>query len=237
MRVLALDTATEVCGVAVMVDGKLLAETAVNQGLTHTRLLLPAIDAVLDQSALQFDELDALVVSRGPGSFTGLRIGIGTAKGLALATGIPLVAISSLAVLAHQAPESVEWVCPMIDARRREVYWSVYHRQGGGLQPVTQECAGPVQKALDTVKTKCLFIGSGARLYADTIEKQASYPSCVAERSYHDLKPGVLAKLGAEQLALNGQVDPHHFTPVYLRKSDAELGKPQSCIKKDGEWT
>lgn len=225
MRLLAMDTATEVCGVAVHVDGRLLAQRIAQQGLTHTKVLMTNIDAVLRQSGLNLNDLDALVVSIGPGSFTGLRIGISTAKGLAMATGKPLVGISTLAVLAHQAPGGTEWICPMIDARRNEVYWTLYQRQGGTLKQVAVESAGPVHDALTAIKGPCVFIGNGAKQYADIITKQSIHPVTLASLQAHPIAPGVLACLGQKRMAQGIVETLDSFTPIYLRKSDAELGR------------
>lgn len=228
MRLLALDTATAVCGVAVHVDGHLIAQRVIHQGLTHTKVLMTTIDSVLQQSGLDLTDLDALVVTKGPGSFTGLRIGISTAKGLSMATGKPLVGISTLSVLAHQAPVGTDWVCPMIDARRSEVYWALYQREGDLLRQVMAESAGPVHDPLKAIKGPCLFIGNGAKQYAEAITEQSVHAVHMASMQSHTIAPGVLAGLGQKRMeqGVAGTLD--SLTPVYLRKSDAELGRKKA---------
>lgn len=228
MRLLAMDTATEVCGVATHVDGRLIAQRVVHQGLTHTKVLMPIIDSVLQQSGLDLNDLDALVVTKGPGSFTGLRIGISTAKGLSIATGKPLVGISTLAVLAHQAPVGTEWVCPMIDARRNEVYWALYQRKGNLLKQVIADSAGPLNDLLRAIKRPCLFVGNGAKQYADAIAEQSLHPVHMASMQAHTIAPGVLAGLGQKRMEQGFAETLDSLTPVYLRKSDAELGRKKA---------
>lgn len=222
MRILAVDTATEVCGVAIMIDGRLAVESITSQGLAHARGLMVNIRAALAQADMPLDTVDGFVASVGPGSFTGLRIGISTIKGLVAATGKPLVGISTLAVLAHQAPEEAQWVCAMIDARRSEVYWSLYYRGDCGFQRTCDEQAGRAERVLDTLKDPCLFIGNGAQRYATNILESARHPVMFADEKRNTLGPGTLARLGMQRFEQGLYEDPHRFGPVYLRKSDAQ---------------
>lgn len=221
MRILAVDTATEVCGVAIMVDGSLVTESTASQGKTHAQGLVDNIRAALVTAGMTMGDLTGLVVTRGPGSFTGLRIGISTVKGLAAATGKPLVGISTLSVLAHQSPDNARWVCPMIDARRSEVYWSLYERRAGCMVRVHAEQAGRPEQIKVAPDGPCLFIGNGAQRYAATIEQCAPYPVMFADQHCHAPQPGTLARLGMQRLQQGHCDDPRFFTPVYLRKSDA----------------
>lgn len=225
MRLLAVDTATEVCGVALWEDDRILAEMSSDTGTTHARVLMAAIRAVLDKNGLQPAALDALVVTRGPGSFTGLRIGISTVKGLAAAAGKPLVGVSTLEVLARQAPADAGQVCPMIDARRREVYWSVYRRGAAGLVQTGPEKAGPAIDVQFGGDEECLFIGNGAQLYAQALKDRFPGTFRMVDPDRHALRPSVVAHLGALRFRQGFTDDPHGFSPIYLRKSDAELAR------------
>lgn len=227
MRILVVDTATEVCGVAVSVDGRLVAELIMDQGTTHTQVLMDNVRAALHQANLEVGMLDAFGVTRGPGSFTGLRIGVSTVKGLAAATGKPLAGVSTLAVLAHQAGQGPDSVCPMIDARRGQVYWSVYHRQDGGLERTVGERAGSAGEVAQFINGPCLFIGNGARLYAKVLQERLKHPAVFAGAEEHAVRPGILAQLALHRIEQGLYEDLHRFTPVYLRKSDAELGRKQ----------
>ena len=126
MKLLAIDTATDSCSVAIIEDDTLRSELTAMPGQTHSKHLMPFIASVLDAAALKLTALDGFAVSLGPGSFTGVRIGISTVKGLAFSLGKPVVGISSLAALAWQCNESSGLICPMIDARKKQVYCGRY---------------------------------------------------------------------------------------------------------------
>jgi tRNA threonylcarbamoyladenosine biosynthesis protein TsaB len=226
MRVLAVDTATEICAVALWEDGRIAVQICLGRGANHARVLMQAIHEVFERSGASPGDLDAFVVSRGPGSFTGLRIGVATAKGLATAAGKPIVGVSTLDVLAHQAPDVTPLICPMIDARRGEVYWSVYRRTNTGLVMLSPEAVGAPEQVRIEGRQPCLFIGSGARQYASVLQ-QRSTGIVLAEAAQHDPDPGTLARLGGMLLMQGHTEDVHRFTPVYLRKSDAESGQSQ----------
>ena len=141
MILLAADTASRSCGVAVVEDGAVLAEINDVSGQTHSRHLMAMVDRVLSMSVGGLDRVDGFAVTRGPGSFTGLRIGISTLKGLAEATGKPLVGVSSLEALAWQVFPAERLIVPMLDARRKEVYAARYMRRGTTLTSVGNEAA------------------------------------------------------------------------------------------------
>ena len=225
MRTLAVDTATEVCGIGLSVDGRPQLELIIDQGVTHTKVLMEGVRSILALAQWELSDLNALAVVRGPGSFTGLRIGISTMKGLASALDKPLVGISSLEVLAHQAPEGYPLVCPMIDARRKEVYWSLYRRSEDGLEHAYAEQAGRAAYAADRVDAPCLFIGNGAMLYASLIRERRQDAAFMAEAALNAIRPGLVATLASNRIAEGFREEIDQFGPVYLRKSDAELGR------------
>lgn len=227
MRILALDTATEICGLALWTNGQVQAQRSITQGLTHTKVLMQALQELFQETGTQVAEVDGWVVTQGPGSFTGLRIGISAIKGLALATGKPLVGVSTLSALAHQALAHTQasWICPMIDARRHQVYWSLFQRQGGDLVPVLPERAGSVEEAITHIGDRgpCLFIGNGARLYSEMIQAHMGVKAKLADDALHDLQPGMVARLGGRRMAQGTAENLHRFTPVYLRSADAQM--------------
>jgi tRNA threonylcarbamoyladenosine biosynthesis protein TsaB len=225
MRILAVDTATEICGIGLSADGRSRMELILDQGMTHTKVLMEGIHALLALAETAPSDLDALAVTRGPGSFTGLRIGISAMKGMAHALGIPLLGVSSLEVLARQAPEGDTLVCPMIDARRREVYWSLYRRSEEGLKQVHPERVGPADDALDEVDAPCLFIGNGARLYTAMLKERRQDAVFMAEIALNIPRPALVASLAEKRMTAGQQEDILQFRPVYLRESDAELGR------------
>ena len=225
MNLLAVDTATEICGVALAVDGQVSAQLTLNFGQTHTRSIMGAIDALLSVSRLQIADIDLFVVTRGPGSFTGLRIGISTVKGLAVATGKPMVGISSLDVIAHQAAGGTQLVCPLMDARRKEVYWSLFRRHGENLVRQGNERVGSAEDIAMHIDDTCFFIGNGVPNYRHVLESSLQQAVVFAGQDDNAIRPGGLARLGWQRYQAGRFDDVEAFTPVYLRKSDAERNK------------
>ena len=170
-RVVAVDTCTTSCSVAALNGGKERVELVFESRQTHTRHLMEMVAQALAAVHLEIEQIDLLAVTRGPGSFTGLRIGISTVMGLRAATSVPAVGFSSLEVLAHQAVGPAPWIVPMIDARRSEVYFSLYQTTDSGLLPVGKERVGaPNQVALPDQRP-ALFIGNGAASYRVQIKE------------------------------------------------------------------
>ncbi|MGD8834166.1 MAG: tRNA (adenosine(37)-N6)-threonylcarbamoyltransferase complex dimerization subunit type 1 TsaB [Desulfobacteraceae bacterium] len=224
--ILAVDTATEICGVALAVDDQIKTELTLSQGVTHTQSIMAAIESVLVMNRMDVGAIDVYAVTRGPGSFTGLRIGVSTVKGLALATAKPMLGISSLEVLANQAPAASDLICPIMDARRNEVYWALYKRTGADkISVALAEQVGPVSALVESVENACYFIGNGVTQYRDTINHLIKAPAQWAADESNGIRPSVLARL-AWQRVRNGEIDDiRAFSPVYLRKSDAEIAR------------
>jgi tRNA threonylcarbamoyladenosine biosynthesis protein TsaB len=223
MRLLALDTATEHCGIGLAVDGRIRVELGLAHGQTHARHLMAGVKAVLELAGTRLQEVDAFAVTCGPGSFTGLRIGISTAKGMALALGKPIAGVSSLAVLAHQVDSAQGLICPMIDARRREVYWSLYRKTTTGIEPIEPEQVGPAVRAAEKIDGSCMFVGNGALAYRDILENHLSHPAHWETASNSALRIAWVARLAWQRLEQGESDDVRGLSPVYLRKSDAEL--------------
>lgn len=227
MLLLAVDTSTEVCTVGLAEDLRLLGEITLGHGQTHARFLMQAIDHLFALTGTALDDVQAFVAGQGPGSFTGLRIGISTVKGLAMSGAKPLVGVSSLAILAHQAAGESDLVCPMLDARRKEVYWSLYRREDDLLVPQLPEQVGDALSVIDALDHPCTFIGNGALLYRKKLETAGCRNHHWPPPESHAVRAAVLARLGWQRLQ-RGESDPvQSFSPVYLRKSDAEINRNQ----------
>ena len=223
MNLLALDTATEICGVALVLDGRLAARLSLALGNTHARELMPAVDWILQRVGLASDQVDVFAVNQGPGSFTGLRIGISTANGLASATGKPLIGITTLEALAHQAPTDEGLVCPMIDARRSEVYWSLYQHRDGQLILLGPPRVDTPETVAALIPAECTAIGNGVRVYEEVLRRHCSVVLHWVPDHLNDLCPGTLARLAYDQW-LSGYHDSGRVVePVYVRESDARL--------------
>jgi tRNA threonylcarbamoyladenosine biosynthesis protein TsaB len=235
LHILAIDSATPVAGLALLNDQKVIREEFINYKKTHSETLMPGIDRVLRDCEITVNDLAAIAVTVGPGSFTGLRIGLATAKGLCMACGKPLIGISTLDVLAHNIAFSDSLVCPLLDARKQEVYTAFYDATEDIPRRLTEDIACSPQN-----------MAAQARNLAETAGKQhitllgdGFYPYAAFFREYFcdDLQvaPAPLMLPRASALgslawrrAINDDFD-NTFTlrPVYVRLSEAEyrLGK------------
>lgn len=223
MKILAVDTATESCSVAVIDGDVLLAESTSFTGQTHSRQLMNIVDTVLGQAGLKIAQMDGFAVSIGPGSFTGLRIGISAVKGLAFALNKPVVGVSSLQTLASQCGQSPYLICPIIDARKKEVYICHYRFDNGKLEKINQEYVAPPAQAIREVQGPSLFVGSGAILYQDLISASLGKLAHFAAESQHIIQASAVARLSLPRFKRRKTDDIRSLVPRYIRKSDAQL--------------
>lgn len=223
LRILAVDTATPCCSVAVRVGERLASEMTVVSDRTHSVHLLAMIREALKLADLTLPAIDGFAVSIGPGSFTGLRIGLSTVKALAFAAGKRCVGVSSL--------ESLAWAClpwpggiwALLDARKGEVYAGHYRERDGALERLAPERVLPLEAALHATATPHLFVGDGAERYRERIRSAMGGRARFAAPERHFPRAEVLARLAQPQFAAGRGVDPDHLVPFYLRQSDAEL--------------
>jgi tRNA threonylcarbamoyladenosine biosynthesis protein TsaB len=228
MRILAIDTSTMMGGVAVM-DGErgLLAETRAKVRAGHSGSLMPEIDQALRRASLDITDIDALCVTTGPGSFTGLRIGLSTAKGLCFSTGLPLVAVPTLEAFAWNFPLSRRPVCPMLDARKKEVYAAVFSMRGGRAERLMPETSmRPAELARElAAHGEVVLAGQGAELYREVFARALGPRALFAPSHLSEPLPSAAAALGLQK-ALRGEFsEPRELSPLYVRKSEAELKK------------
>lgn len=227
MIVLAIDTASRSCSVAVLDGNAVMAEINDVSGQTHSRHLMGMVDQALSMSTGQMASIDGFAVTQGPGSFTGLRIGISTAKGLAEAAGKPLVGVSSLQALAWQVFPSDVMVIPMLDARRKEVYSARYIREGETFKMVGAEQALSPEAAVDGIDMPCLLVGDGAVTYADRLGMVLGGRMQLALPFQHMIRASTVAFLGREKLT-EARDERMTLTPRYLRQSYAEESRQRT---------
>jgi len=223
MRILAVDTTTTSCSVAIVDQTSLLSEFTIDREETHSRHLMDMIKAVMTMAGLNFSDLDGFAVTRGPGSFTGLRIGISTIKGLVVASEKPVVGISSLETLAFQVSHSRDLICPILDARKGEVYFSRYRFLNGHLKRQTKERVASPDKAVDDLNESCLFVGNGALLYKEMILEKMGESALFAPMIQNTIRASTIAYLSMAKFENNDTDDIEKILPHYIRKSDAEL--------------
>ncbi len=215
MRILAIDTVTEACSAALWIDGEVRERFAV-EPRRHTELILPMVGALLAEAGIELGDLDALAVDRGPGSFTGVRVGVGVAQGLALARDLPVHPVSSLAALAMQVT-APGLALPMIDARMDEVYWGVYRRRGETVEPVGEEHVTPPQAVRFPDEGPLAALGTGLHAFRERF--LTLYPDLhIADRPDEPALPHAadVARLAAA-LPLEAAVPAEQALPVYLR--------------------
>lgn len=222
MKILAVDTASKSCSVAVLDENSVISEFTVNHKDTHSRFLMGTIRHTLDVCRLAITDLDGFAVTIGPGSFTGLRIGLSAVKGLALATGKPVVGVSSLEALAFQVAEADKLICPMLDARRHEVYTACYRFRGPDIEIEQAPRAISPDKAVEDITVPCIMVGDGSVFYQDVIRDALGPLVFFADPTRHLIRACSVGRIAMQKFKTNETDDPAQIKPIYLRKSDAE---------------
>lgn len=225
MKILALDSSGLVASVAVAEDDNLLGEYTINYKKTHSQTLLPMLDAVVQMIELDLNTVDAIAVSAGPGSFTGLRIGSATAKGLGLALDKPIISVPTVDALAYNLWGAAEQVCPLMDARRQQAYTGLYEFADGTLHTLVQQCAVGIDEIVEKVNVSgkpTIFLGDGVSVFAPYIEEHAAVSYRFAPAHCNKQRAASVAALGAVLYAQGKAEDSAMHKPEYLRMSQAE---------------
>lgn len=235
MLILAIDSSTPVAGVAIVNDDNLIREEFINFKLTHSEMLMPMVDQVLQGCELALADLDALAVTMGPGSFTGLRIGMAAVKGLSLAADLPVIGVSTLEVIAHNMAYSDTLVCSLLNARRQEVYAACYDNRAMYPQRLSEEMACPpselVRQAIawhdEQGFNGITLLGDGFAPYRDIFELELGERLRVAPSHLMLPRASALASLALVKAAQGQYEDVINMRPRYIRLSEAErkLGK------------
>lgn len=222
-RALGIETATSIASVAIVVANRVAAERALPMRGSHARTVLPLIDATLEAAGIGLRTLDVLAVSIGPGSFTGLRIGLSVAKGLALATGLPVVGVPTLDAYAHHVGPRPGLLCPLLDARKGEVYAAAYRWQAGDPLCVMPPAAVAPERFAAAVHGPCTLVGDGVDAYADLWRRELGDAAELI--SFAALPPSAasVARLGLTRAVASGTDDLADLEPSYCRPSQAEL--------------
>lgn len=234
MKILALDSSGMVASVALLTDNELVGEYTINYKKTHSQTLLPMLDEVKQMTELDLAEIDAVAVAAGPGSFTGLRIGSATAKGLGLALNKLLVSVPTLEGLAYQFWGSKDWICPIMDARRNQVYTGVYRfveteEQGEvsvSMETLMPQSAMDMQELItwlnDHVEGKVVFLGDGVPVYHKQIADGLTKPYTIAPAHRNRQSAAALGMLAVEYFKQGKVETAAEHEPDYLRVSQAE---------------
>lgn len=222
MKILGIDTSTPIGSVALIDDENIVAEHTLNIVQAHSSRLMPAIDTVLKWGDITPDALDGCAVGIGPGSFTGIRIGVATAKSLCYAVDKPIVGVSTLEAIAYNLRWTDGFVCPILDARRREIYGSIFHG-GTEWQRLTDDLCLPIDAFLDELDSHVspdsaiIFVGDGLVTYGDAVRERLDKAACFADAIFNVPRGATIAQLGAQRLK-QGDTDSYWtLVPNYVR--------------------
>ncbi len=225
MKILGLDSSGIVASVAVVEDDILVAEYTVNYKKTHSQTLLPMLDEIAKMTELDLNTIDAIAVAAGPGSFTGLRIGSATAKGLGLALKKPLVAVPTVEGLAYNLYDTQGLICPIMDARRKQVYTGIYRFEDHRLVTVEDQMAVPMEELitkLNAYQQPVTFLGDGVSVFKDMIAEKLTVPYTFAPAHVNKQRAAAVAALGLVYFKEGKIQTAMEHIPDYLRVSQAE---------------
>jgi len=226
IRTLAIDTSTKTASIALLADDVILYEATVNVGVNHSVVLLPAIDEMLRLTGQSLENIDLYACTTGPGSFTGLRIGAGTIKGFALAAAKPIAGVSTLDALSLNAASGPYPICPLLDARKGQVYTALYKPGAGGYtEKIGAEKVTSVDYVLKELGEidKIVFLGDGAQAYRDVIVGSLGNRAVFLSGAHQYIRASAVGLLGVMGCREGRTLDPVGFTPHYLRLSEAEM--------------
>ena len=226
MKILALDSSGLVASVAVLDEDTILAEYTVNHKKTHSQTLLPMIDEIMRMLDMDITEIDAIALSGGPGSFTGLRIGSATAKGLGLALDRPLIPVPTVDALACNLTEVTDrLIVPMMDARREQVYTGIYRFHEGRLQVIHEQWPAAVTELAGLLNDRgeqAVLLGDGVPVYQNRLMELLRIPYRIAPAHLNRQRAGAVGWLALQYLKEGKTVSAADHVPEYLRLSQAE---------------
>ena len=224
MKILALETSAKSVSAAVVENGAVLCSAYQNTGLTHSRTLMPLMDGMLRAADLQMSDMELIAVAQGPGSFTGLRIGVSAAKGLAWTLDVPCCGVSTLLAMAQNLRHTEATVICAMDARRNQVYNALFRAKDGVLERLCDDRAIGLAELAEELKNDDslkFVVGDGAKLCYTYLQQQGI--ACRMAPAALVMQNAVGVGLAAEELAAEGKtVSAHELVPVYLRLSQAE---------------
>ena len=234
MKILGIDTTGQTASAALVEDDKLIAEFTLNYKLTHSQTIMPMIADIIERTETDKSTIDCIACASGPGSFTGLRIGAATAKGFALALDKPLVAVPNLYALAYNVFETNKFICPIMDARRNQVYAAFYMWEDGKLIRLTDHMAESIDRIIEIAEmfeSEVIFLGDGVPVHR---EKLAQNPDFLFAPAYCNMQRAATVAALGRILAEEGMAKPgDQFELIYLRKSQAEREREERLAKEE----
>ena len=239
MKILGLDSSGIVASVAIVEDDVLIAEYTVNYKKTHSQTLLPMLDEIAKMTELDLNSIDAIAVAAGPGSFTGLRIGSATAKGLGLALKKPLIAIPTVEGLAYNLYDISGLICPIMDARRKQVYTGIYRFTDHQLKVVEDQMAVPMETVIEKLNQygeTVTFLGDGVPVFHELIAEKVTVTYSFAPAHVNKQRAAAVAALGEIYYRQGKTETAMEHVPDYLRVSQAERERAErEAAKADAD--
>lgn len=223
MLVMGIETSTMQGGIALVSEEGLLSEYTLNVKATHTERLLPLVDRALRDAGVPLSRIDGLAVAIGPGSFTGLRIGLSTAKGLSAAAGTPLVGVPTLEAMAWILPFCAHPVCPILDARKGEMYCALFRHDGDRLIRLMEDAALSPDDLVSRIEGPTVFLGDGLGAYGGLLKMRLKERALFPPFSRRGGSAAAVADLGRRRLLQGHRDEIAELAPRYLRPSEAEL--------------
>lgn len=226
MRILAIESSSLVASVAIADENGIIAEYTTNYKKTHSVTLMPMVSEILNITSIDLKTVDLIGVSKGPGSFTGLRIGSATVKGLAHALNLPIASVPTLEVLANNIDKTDALICPMMDARRQQVYTGLYSYEGNNIIPVTEMMATDIETIIKIIKSKqkdVIFLGDGIKPNKNEIEQLMGDSKYYFASPQNNFQRAASLAICALRYEKEGKLESYmEHVPIYLRKSQAE---------------
>ena len=218
MKILAIDTSALTATAAILSEDRLIGEISTTTKLTHSQTIMPMIDELLKKVSIDITDIDLFACSEGPGSFTGLRIGIGTIKGLAYGLGKPVVGVSTLEALAHNIDVTDLVICPIMDARRGQVYNGLYKYNDGRLTCIEEPRALSIEELCQELTERTIFVGDGVNVHKEKIKELLGNKAVFASPQNLLQRAGSVVYAALKKEAVSAK----DLTAVYLRKPQAE---------------
>lgn len=236
MKILAIDTTGQTASVAIVDETQLIGEYTVNYKMQHSQLIMPMVEELCAKTNTQMEDVDCIACSAGPGSFTGLRIGAATAKGLALSLGKKIVPVPTLTALAYSIVGASGIICPIMDARRNQVYACFYEWNEGKLEALTEMMAEDIEEIIDIAEgfeQQVIFLGDGVPVHQKRLSEN---PDFVFAPLHTRLQRAASLGVYALEMAKEEKViESHEFELIYLRKSQAEREREERLAKEAEE--
>ncbi len=236
MRILGIDSSTPGCSVALLNNDAVVAEQIGDPQPSYSKYLLQMVDQVLKEGKSRLDDVDGFAVTIGPGSFTGLRIGVSLLKGFVLATEKPFVGINSLEALASTLDSPKHPICTALDARKSEVYAAVFESQKDSLRSLIKESALSPQGLCEKIEVPALFVGSGVERYREIFKESLGARFVESEAQPKFSTAAGAALLASRQFAHQKQFDLNQLKINYIRKSEAELSLGRSSVERRSNY-